>query len=404
MKVMDALYKHKFDFDREYGIVLEGGGAKGAYQIGVWKALEEYGVKIKGIAGVSVGALNGALIAMGDYDFAESIWKQICYSKVMNVDDATMDKLIKLDMKNLHISNLTRTSAKTIVSGGVNIQPLRDLIDECVNEEKIRQSEKDLYIGTFSVTNFKEMELKANELETGTIKDYLIASCSLPVFKREKFQGKSYLDGGIINNVPIDMLLKNNYKNIIVVRIFGLGLEKRVKIPKDVTVLEIAPRIDLGNILEFNHNKIVRNIKIGYYDAVRLLRGLIGKIYYIESFYSEKDYCAKFMNVNTWAMMAWLEYFKLDYSREEYYVARFFDTILPNIATALGIAKDWNYEELYISILELSAKQLRIQKYRVYSVEELLSLVRERYNKRPIEEKKDLFVDLVIKTITIIGE
>ncbi len=48
------------DLTREYGVVLEGGGAKGAYQIGVWKALLEYGVKIKAVAGVSVGALNGA--------------------------------------------------------------------------------------------------------------------------------------------------------------------------------------------------------------------------------------------------------------------------------------------------------------------------------------------------------
>ena len=55
------------DLSKEYGIVLEGGGARGAYQIGVWKALKEAGVKIKGIAGTSVGALNGALMCMDDY-------------------------------------------------------------------------------------------------------------------------------------------------------------------------------------------------------------------------------------------------------------------------------------------------------------------------------------------------
>lgn len=56
----------RIDLTKEYGLVLEGGGAKGAYQIGAWKALKEAGVKIKGIAGTSVGALNGALICMGD--------------------------------------------------------------------------------------------------------------------------------------------------------------------------------------------------------------------------------------------------------------------------------------------------------------------------------------------------
>ena len=52
----------RLDLTKEYGLVLEGGGAKGAYQIGAWKALKEAGVKIKGVSGTSVGALNGALI------------------------------------------------------------------------------------------------------------------------------------------------------------------------------------------------------------------------------------------------------------------------------------------------------------------------------------------------------
>ena len=54
------------DLTKEYGLVLDGGGARGAYQIGAWKALAEAGVRIRGIAGTSVGALNGALICMGD--------------------------------------------------------------------------------------------------------------------------------------------------------------------------------------------------------------------------------------------------------------------------------------------------------------------------------------------------
>ena len=63
----------KLDINKEYGLVLEGGGAKGAYQIGAWKALKEAGIRIKGIAGTSVGALNGALIAMDDFEKAEKI-------------------------------------------------------------------------------------------------------------------------------------------------------------------------------------------------------------------------------------------------------------------------------------------------------------------------------------------
>ena len=57
--------KPVLDLTKEYGLVLDGGGARGAYQIGAWKALREAGVKIEAVAGTSVGALNGALICMG---------------------------------------------------------------------------------------------------------------------------------------------------------------------------------------------------------------------------------------------------------------------------------------------------------------------------------------------------
>lgn len=56
------------DLNKEYGLVFDGGGARGAYQIGAWRALSEAGVKISAVAGTSVGALNGALVCMGDLE------------------------------------------------------------------------------------------------------------------------------------------------------------------------------------------------------------------------------------------------------------------------------------------------------------------------------------------------
>ena len=56
----------KLDTSKTYAIALEGGGAKGAYEIGVWKALDEAGVKYNAVSGTSVGALNGALMVMRD--------------------------------------------------------------------------------------------------------------------------------------------------------------------------------------------------------------------------------------------------------------------------------------------------------------------------------------------------
>ena len=74
------MIKLQLDPTKEYGIVLEGGGAKGAYQVGAWAALLEAGIKIKGIAGTSVGALNGALMCMDDLREAEKLWDNISWS------------------------------------------------------------------------------------------------------------------------------------------------------------------------------------------------------------------------------------------------------------------------------------------------------------------------------------
>lgn len=61
---------------KSYGLVLAGGGAKGAYQIGAWKAMRELGVTFDAITGVSIGAINGALIAQGDFDRAVELWNR----------------------------------------------------------------------------------------------------------------------------------------------------------------------------------------------------------------------------------------------------------------------------------------------------------------------------------------
>ena len=68
----------------KYGIVFCGGGAKGAYQIGVWKRLRELGVdkEIIGVSGASIGAMNSMLFAQGDYNAAEEVWRQTKQSDI----------------------------------------------------------------------------------------------------------------------------------------------------------------------------------------------------------------------------------------------------------------------------------------------------------------------------------
>jgi len=70
-----------------YGLVLEGGGAKGSYQIGAYEAIFQCGLEVNAISGTSIGAINGAMIAQGDFPLCKSLWEDISYSKIIVASD-----------------------------------------------------------------------------------------------------------------------------------------------------------------------------------------------------------------------------------------------------------------------------------------------------------------------------
>lgn len=367
--------KPVIDTTKEYGLVLEGGGAKGAYQIGAWKALKEAEIRIKGIAGTSVGALNGALICMGDLEKAESLWENISYSKIMSVDDKIMGDMFKQ-------RKISRDALKNMMDyiseGGIDITPLKELIAESVEEEKIQNASMDLYIHTFSVDEFREMNVDLKEIEPELIKDFLLASSYIfPIFKNEKLHGKTYIDGGAINNVPVDTLIEKGYKDIIVVRIFGIGREKRVKIPEGTNIYTIAPAVSLGSILDFNPKRSKMHLKRGYFDTMRVIYGLAGKIYYIDEQEKECYYLKQLTDLSQDIYIYLADVYKLD-AKESRSIRNLTEIILPVIAEEMKLSKEWSYKELYLSMLEATAKMCRIQKYKIYTLQELQHKVREK--------------------------
>lgn len=385
--------KPVLDTEKEYGLVLEGGGAKGAYQIGAWKALKEAGIRIKGIAGTSVGALNGALICMGDLEKAESLWENISYSQIMSVDDKVMEDIFKQ-------KKISRDALKDMMdyisAGGVDITPLKELIAECVDEEKIQNSPMDLYIHTFSVDEMRDLNVDLKGIEPELIKDFLLASSYIfPIFKSEKLHGKTYIDGGAINNVPIDTLIEKEYKDILVVRIFGIGREKKVKIPEDTTIYTIAPTVSLGSILDFNPKRSKIHLKRGYFDTMRVIYGLAGKIYYIDEQEKECYYLRQLTELSQDIYVYLADVYKLEV-QESRAVRNLTEIILPVIAEEMKLSKEWSYRELYLSILEATAKICRIQKYKIYTLQELQDRVRE---KLPSLEGEELpaFVQIISK-------
>ncbi|MDO4266761.1 MAG: patatin-like phospholipase family protein [Eubacteriales bacterium] len=281
------------DLTKEYGIVLEGGGARGSYQVGVWKALEEGGVRIKGISGVSVGALNGALMCQKDLKKAERLWSSISYAKVLKGNEAYLSSLADVRGKNAlqvmrtvlgsgDLKLLIDGTKELLEQGGFDITPLKKLIAAYIDPLKIKQSDRSFSLVTFSVEEKKEITVDVNALLPEETADMLLASSFLPVFRQELLGGKKYLDGGVFNKVPTDVLVRKGYQDIIVIRIYGVGLNRPMLPPRGVNIYEIAPEDDLGGVLEFDKTRAVQNMRLGYFDGLRLLKGLCGKRYYFD--------------------------------------------------------------------------------------------------------------------------
>ncbi len=369
------------DGDREYGLVLEGGGAKGAYQIGAWKAIREAGLSIKGIAGASVGALNGAMICMDEPEKAEYIWENISYSRVMDIDDQVMETVRQLDWKGVNMAALAQEAKRVLRDKGFDITPLRQLIQDVVDEDMIRDSDRELFITTYSVSDKKLLTVDAKQVPEGEIGDMLMASAYLPVFKKEKLRGKRYLDGGGWNNVPVDILLEEGYRDIIIIRIYGLGFdsEKVAKIPEDVNVYHIAPRQSLGGLLQFDKKQAKKNMRLGYFDGLRLLYGLKGKWYYLDAPESEDYYFERLVGeMGILKRVMPQEVIKGVEDELERGFRGYTENVFPKLAEYWKLGEYWDYKELYLMILEHGARTRRIGRFRVFRPGELLGEIRRR--------------------------
>ncbi len=362
--------KLQLDQSKAYGLVLEGGGAKGSYQIGAWKALREEGIQIRGVAGASVGALNGAFICMDDLNHAEAIWENLRYSDILNADEDVLEHIMRMDLKNISLKLVLEDLKRFFRDRGFDITPLRNLIGSTVNEEKIRNSPIDLYAVTYSFDDHKLLTVDVKETKEGQMGDMLLASAYFPAFKNEKLGGRRYLDGGSLNNVPINVLLERDYKDIIVIRIYGVGFdsEKITKIPEDVNVYRIAPRQDLGGVLEFDGKKARKNMLLGYYDAKRLLYGLEGRWYYIDLWETEEECLERLLAASrVWYSLVMEE----EEGGEEKSLRWYMEQLFPRLASKLELKGEWNYRTLYVAFLEWLARRFKVNRFQIYTAEEL---------------------------------
>ncbi|MEW9083121.1 patatin-like phospholipase family protein [Caldanaerobacter subterraneus] len=384
-----------------YGVVLEGGGARGAYQIGVYKALIEEGIEVKGIAGTSVGALNGAILVQGDFDKAYEIWENISYSRVIKASDEEIEKFKKGKLDREDILLLIQRLRGIIREGGLDITPLRNLLEEVLDEEKIRNSGKDFAIVTVSLSDLKPMELYIEDIPYGKLIDYLMASAYLPVFKREKIDGKSFLDGGVYNNLPANLLIDKGYKDLIIIRTGSFGIVKKIGFT-GLNVLIISPKEDLGGILEFDKETARYNFTLGYYDGLKALRRLKGSKYYIKEDEKEEFFIHYLLNLEKEKIKKLKEIF--DISEEVPDKRALFEFIIPKLSALLNLGASSSYEEIFLYLLENLAESYKIDRFKIYTYGELMEKVREKVKTEAVMEGEENVIEKIVKKVFMKSE
>lgn len=266
---------------RDWGIVFCGGGGKGAYQIGVWKWLEDQGIadKITGVSGASVGALNSLLFVEGNSTLAEEAW-----------NNAAPDIIVKQN----RIPFLQ------------NQDSLNDFLEKYMKKMKnICTSEKLVYS---SITCVKEFPWKAllGYLQKGEvpntstikadycswasrkeeeIKEIVLASAAIPGIKQSRqFEGREYVDGGFADNVPVRPLVEDGFRNIIIIYLDGKDKNEKAFCKaignldvENVNFYHVQPSENIGNMLIAGAAPTKKGIEIGYKDAANQLQKILLK-------------------------------------------------------------------------------------------------------------------------------
>ena len=247
-------------------LVLSGGGSKGSYQIGVWKALKKLHIKFDIVTGTSSGAINGVLITQNSYFKALKIWKKLSYKNIFG-DEFTNSNEIK---------TLYKTFAKNFISdGGTEVNELHELIKANININRFYKSKINYGLVTFNLTTMKPIQLEKKDIPKEQLSEYILASAScFPAFKKMNIEGNDYIDGGYYDNIPINLAINMGADEAIVVDLASIGLKKKPK--KKIKTITIKPNNQLSNFLLFDKEASKKNMKYGYNDTLKVFNKLEG--------------------------------------------------------------------------------------------------------------------------------
>ena len=254
--------------DGKRAVVFSGGGTKGAYEIGVWRALKELSVDYQIVTGTSIGSINGALMAMGDFEKAERIWRDMVMRDLMQEPPKGKSFLREFFDSFFFLDHHSR---RKLIDGAVDNSPFYDFVEKNIDEEAVRSSAVDYGLVTVRARDRKPFMLTKAEIPEGELKDYIIASSSVyPVFPMHRIKEEYFIDGMYHDNLPIELAVSMGAEELIVVDLHQKP--QHANYAGRANVMYLTPSEDLGGILAFDREKIDSNIEMGYRDTIRKFR------------------------------------------------------------------------------------------------------------------------------------
>ena len=260
----------------ETALVLGGGGAKGAYEVGAIAALDELGIKAGSVFGTSVGALHAAMYAQGSMDAAAALWDNIRLSDVVSEESLA----IADDAENIfdHPEKLLEFITRYAQKKGVDVSPLTDILHKLIDEDKIRRSGVHLGIVTTRFPSLAMVEKRLEEMETGSLIDWLMASAScFPIFPMKQVGGDRYIDGGFCDNTPVEMAVRSGARDIIAIDIGKHRSHTQYVRRPNITYIRTSQ--PLGGLLTLDSALSSRNRILGYNDVMRAFGRMRGVSY-----------------------------------------------------------------------------------------------------------------------------
>lgn len=256
---------------QKLGLVLEGGGVKGAYQIGALMAVRELLVEFDGVVGTSIGAINGAIYLEGGYPKLFDVWNEIKTNTVFDLSDEETAALKGLDLKPAILRVMLEKKLGTFKMLESSYEKSQKFFETIVNEGDIRASGKDYGLVTFNISDMQPVEKMMSEIDEGKLVDYIIASATFPIFPPKIIDDKKYIDGGVYDNMPINLLVKNGYDKMLVIRTNVESKQPKRKVDGNPDLFYIIPKEDLGPAMAFSSTRIHAYMQMGYDDAKELM-------------------------------------------------------------------------------------------------------------------------------------